>query len=198
MARFGLKHKSRRKAGIAGFNADYLTDRTAVRQRKQMGYLRSIFSGLSLLFGGLMIYVGFHYIPAFVNPSDVIKLADSKTINSAKPALKRESIFGNIIGPYVDMFTLDRAYIQGGQSVEVRYNLPQGANMDVTIRQCRRLWIVEIFQCQIISEKVIKIDGTRGSHAFTLPSAGFYHFNERVMLPHANDPYRVIWSRRRS
>jgi len=196
MARFGLKHKSRRKAGIGGFHAEYLNDRTAARQRKQMGYIRSIFSGLSLLFGGLMIYVGFHYIPAFLNPSAVIKLADSNHISSAKPALKRESIFGSVIGPYVDMFTLDRAYIQGGQSVEVRYNLPQGANMDVAIRQCRRLWIVEIFKCQTISEKVIRIDGTRGAQAFTLPGSGFYHFNERVTLPNSNASYRVIWSRR--
>ncbi len=195
MARFGINHKSKRKAGIGGFHAEYLNDRTAARQRKQMGYLRSIFSGLSLLFGGLMIYVGLHYIPAFFNPSQIIKLASSDTARPAKAGLERDSIFGSIIGPYIDMFQLERAYMQAGQSVEVRYNLPKGAKMDVAIRQCRRLWIVEIFECQVVSEKIIRIDGTRGTQSFMLPNTGFYYFQERVQLPNPNENYRIIWAR---
>lgn len=195
MARFGIQHKSRRKAGIGGFHAEYLNDRTAARQRKQMGYIRSLFSALSLLFGGLMIYVGFHYIPAFVNPSQVIKLASNHGVSSTSPALKEESPFGNIIGPYIDMFTMDRAYINGGQSVEVKYNLPSGAKMDIIIRQCRRLWVVEIFECQIVSEQKLRIDSRRGKQSFTLPQTGFYHFHENITLANPKDNYRVIWAR---
>lgn len=195
MARFGIKHRSRRKAGMGGFHAEYLTDRTAARQRKQMGFIRTLFSGLSLLFGGLMIYVGLHYIPAFFKPAQIIKLAVNDGLSTSKPALERESPFGKVFGPYIDMFTLERAYMQAGQGVEVRYNLPAGAKMDVAIRQCRRLWVVEIFECQVVSEKVIRINGNRGSQSFTLPNTGFYYFQEQVQLPTPDANYRIIWSR---
>jgi len=63
MALFGMKIKSRHGARTGLFHVEGLNDRTALRQRKQMGYLRSIFTAISLLFGGGMIYVAMHYIP---------------------------------------------------------------------------------------------------------------------------------------
>lgn len=195
MARFGIQLKSRRKAGMGGFHAEYLNDRTAARQRKQMGYIRSLFSAVSLLFGGLMIYVGLHYIPAFVSPSQVIKLASNTGISAQSTGLEKESPFGKVLGPYIDMFSLDRAYINGGQSVEIKYNLPNGAVMDVIIRQCRRLWVVEIFECQIVSEQTLRISGQRGKQSFTLPQTGFYHFQETISLANPRDNYRVVWAR---
>ena len=195
MAQFGIKQKSRRKAGMGGFHAEYLNDRTAARQRKQMGYLRSIFSALSLLFGGLMIYIGLHYIPAFVQPAKVLKFASSGSLQSGQTSLDRKSPFGSVIGPYIDMFNMDRSYMQAGQGVDVRYNLPPGAKMDISIRQCRRLWVIEIFRCQIMSEQVIRVNGTAGTQSFTLPQTGFYYFAEDVRLPNPNDDFRVIWQR---
>ena len=75
MALFGMEVKSRGRAKIKGFNPQSLNDRTAIRQRKQLGLLRTMFSGLSLLFGGGMIYVALHYIPAFVQPKQVLQFA---------------------------------------------------------------------------------------------------------------------------
>jgi len=192
---FGVGLKSRRKAGIGGFHAEYLNDRVRLRKQKRMGIGRTIFSGLSLLFGGLMIYIGFHYIPAFVKPADVIKLADNSHVNSAKKSLDRDGLYGKFVGPYVDMFHMERAYVQAGQEVSVRYSLPVGTKLDVAIHQCRRVWVVEIFKCQIVNEQVVRINGTKGSRKFTLPNTGFYHFSEHVQLRDGSENYRIMWTR---
>ena len=192
---FGVGLKSRRKAGIGGFHAEYLNDRVGLRKRKRLGIVRTMFSGLSLLFGALMIYIGFHYIPAFVKPTEIIKLADSSHVNSAKKSLDRDSFYGKFVGPYVDMFQMERAYITAGQDVSIRYNLPTGAQLDIAIHQCRRVWVVEIFKCQIVNEQVVQINGTKGSQKFKLPNTGFYHFSERVQLRDGSENYRIMWTR---
>jgi hypothetical protein len=195
MARFGMKIKRRRKAGIGGFHAEYLNDKTAIRHRKQMGMLRSLFTGLSLLFGGAMIYVAMHYVPAYVKPQKVLKLASGEIEKPKQGALSERSVFGKYIGPYVDMFSMERSFLQAGQTVDVKYALPKGSTMDVKIRQCRRLWIVEVFTCQIVNEQVVRVDGSRGTQRFTLSDGGFYHFDERVNLSDESADYRVIWKR---
>jgi len=195
MARFGIQLRSRRKAGIGGFHADYLNDRTALRQRKQMGILRSIFTAMSLLFGGCMIYVSLHYIPAYVQPREVLKLATGGEPLMKTSDFDQRSPFGKYVGPYVDMFTMERSFIQAGQTVDLKYALPKGAKLDVAIRHCRRLWVVEIFHCEIMSEQVIRVDGFRGKQRFTLGETGFYHFQERVTLPKSGGDFRVVWKR---
>jgi len=85
--------------------------------------------------------------------------------------------------------------MKAGQSVDVKYALPAGSRMDVKIKQCRRLWIVEVFTCQLVSEQSLRVDGHNGNQRFTLGATGFYHFTERVTLPDPNASYRVIWKR---
>ena len=93
------------------------------------------------------------------------------------------------------MFHMERAYVTAGQEVSIRYNLPTGAKLDIAIHQCRRVWVVEIFKCQIVDEQIVQIKGTKGSQKFKLPNTGFYHFSERVQLRDSSENYRIMWTR---
>lgn len=195
MPMFGMKHKSRRKAGVSGFNTAYLNDKTAIRQRKQMGYLRSIFTALSLLFGAFMIYVAMHYLPALIQPKKILKIAtgESAAINTYN--FERKSKLHGIISPYVKMFQLDRAYMGVGQDINVKYDLPRGAYADLQIVQCRRAWVVEIFKCQVVSRFDTRTKRQRGIESFTLKAGGFYHFKQTVNGVPEDEPYRIVWQR---
>lgn len=192
---FGVQLKRRRKAGIGGFHAEYLNDRTAIRQAKQMGFLRSCFTAAALLCGGGMIYVAMHYVPAFVKPQEVLKLVSTDMPRPERDAFGGDSILGKTVGPYIDMFAMERSFLKAGQTIDVKYALPEGARMDVSIRQCRRLWIVEVFECQTVSQETVRVQGHQGTQRFTLSTTGFYHFDEKVTLPRADEDYRVIWKR---
>lgn len=190
---FGIKHKNRRKVGIGGFHADYLDNKTARRQAKQMGYIRSIFSAISLLFGALMIYVTLHYLPAFLQPQKILGMTDTQ-LTSAR--LKDEGPIRKLMGPYADLFTMKRTYLRSGQTIQAQYAMPPGAVMTLKIKQCRSLWIVEVFECQVVSKQSIRITNPTGSKSFQFPETGFYHFDESVKLPKGKGDYRVVWVRK--
>lgn len=192
MALFGMRIRSKPKGRIGGFHAEYLNDKVQLRSNKRMGLLRTTLSAASLMFGMTMIYVGLHYIPAFVNTSKVLKLSSNMTMSD----YERESIFGPIVGPYIDNLKLQRTYIRAGQSIEVQYSLPKGGKADLEIFQCRRLWIVEILKCQVVgSDKVSVGRRASGKHRFTFTGEGFYHFRETVTDVKPNEQYRIVWKR---
>ena len=195
MALFGMNMKSRRKAGIGGFHAEYLNDRTAIRQRQQMGMLRSIFSAMSLLFGGFMVYIALHYIPAFVRPAKVLKIATGDHPATSTYDYDRNSKFHDIVGPYVKMFHLDRTYMQAGQSINIKYDLPTGAHADLEIIQCKRAWVVEIFNCRVIGKFATRTRNQSGIESFALEQAGFYHLRQNVVGVRDSEPYRITWQR---
>lgn len=195
MARFGIKNKSRRKAGVGGFHAEYLNDRVGIRQRKQMGLLRTILSGVSLLFGGGMIYVAMHYIPAFVQPQKVLKFATGDSVALQTYDFDRKSKVHDIFGPYLKLFHMDRAYMKPGQKINIKYDLPKGAYANLDIVQCRRAWVVEIFECDVVSRFNSKTKRRSGVESFALQQGGFYYFrHEAVGIPEG-EPFRIIWER---
>lgn len=195
MSRFGLKTKSRRKAKIGGFHAEYLNDRTAIRQRKQLGLLRTLFSGLSLLFGGGMIYVAFHYIPAFVEPKQVLKFASGDSPAIQTYDFDRKSPLHKLFGPYVKLFHLERAYMKPGQSISVKYDLPPGAYANLDIVQCRRAWVIEVFNCEVVGTFNTRTKRRSGVESFALKQGGFYHFKQDVVGVKQGEPYRIVWER---
>ena len=195
MPRFGIKLKSRRKTGIGGFHAEYLNDRDTLQSRKKTGLSRSIFSSLSLLFGGCMIYVSLHYIPAFIQPKQVLQFVsgDSAALNTYD--FDRNSKFHNWFDPYLKLFHLDRTYMKSGQQVDVKYDLPEGASAKLEIVQCRQAWIIEIFKCDVIGQFNSTTKRRSGVQSFALNQNGFYHFKQEVMDVPEGEPYRILWER---
>ena len=195
MARFSIKNKSRRKAGIGGFHAEYLNDRTSLRQRKQIGFLRTIFSGIFLLFGAGMIYVALHYIPAFVQPKQVLKFATGDAAAIKTYEFDRKSEMHKLFGPYIGLFHMDRAYMKPGQTINIKYDLPKGAYAKLNIVQCRRAWVVEIFKCDVVSRYNTKTKRTSGVESFALKQGGFYYFKHEAIGIPDGEPYRIVWER---
>ncbi len=195
MALFGMEIKSRRKVNVEGFNPQYLNDRTAIRQRKQMNFLRSVFSVASLLLGGTMLYVSLHYVPAFVSPKKVLKFAtgDSAALNTYD--FDRKSPVHKFFGPVTQFFQLDRSYMKPGQSIEVKYDLPPGAYVNLDILQCQRMWVFEILDCAVVGKFSARTKQRAGVESFTLEDGGFYHFRHEVVNVAAGEPYRISWER---
>lgn len=195
MARFGIQTKSRRKAGISGFHAAYLNDRGTLRRRKKLGLLRTIFTGLSLLLGASMIYVAFHYVPAFVQPKQVLKFVSGDSAAMKTYDFDRKSKLYQFFGPYAKAFTLDRAYMKPGQSIDIKYDLPKGAYAELQIVQCKRAWVVEIFNCDVVSRFSSQTKRQSGVESFTLQQGGFYYFREDTFNVPDGEPYRIVWER---
>ena len=195
MALFGMHIKSRYKANVSGFNPEYLNDRTAIRQRKQLGLMRSIFSALSLLLGGTMFYVVLHYIPAFVQPKQVLKFATGDTAALQTYDFDRKSKVHEVFGPFIQLFHLDRAYMKPGQSINVKYDLPVGAHANLDIIQCQRVWVIEIFNCTVAGKFNTRTKRRSGVESFALEDGGFYHFRYQVENVPLGEPYRILWER---
>lgn len=195
MARFGLRRKSTRKSRIKGFNPEYLNNRSELRRRKKIGLVRTVFSGVSLLCGASMIYVSMHYIPAFVQPKKVVKFVTGDSAALKTYDFDRKSTLSKLLGPYVDLFHMDRTYIRAGQRVSVKYDLPKGAYAKLEIVQCRQAWVVEIFKCDVIGQFSSTTKRRSGVESFALAQDGFYHFKQQAVNIPNNEPYRIVWER---
>ena len=195
MAKFGSQSKSRRKASVAGFHPEYLNSRGFFQRRQRMGLFRTLGSGLSLLLGASLIYVGLHYIPAFIQPKQILKFASGDSAALKTYDFDRESKLHGIFGPYIKLFDMDRAYMKPGQSIHIKYDLPQGAYANLDIVQCRSAWVVEIFKCDVVSRFTSKTKRHSGVESFALKQGGFYYFQHKAVGIPADEPYRIVWER---
>lgn len=157
--------------------------------------MRSLFSGGSLLFGASMIYVGLHYIPAFVQPKQILKFASGDSAGMKTYDFDRKSKVHQIFGPYIALFHLDRAYMKPGQSINIKYDLPKGAYAQLDIVQCRRAWVIEIFKCDVVGQFNARTKRQSGVESFRLSHGGFYHFKEQAIGVPEGEAYRIMWER---
>lgn len=188
---FGMKMKRRHKK-IGGFHAEYI-DKGTSKTRKSMGLGRTFGSATTLIIGGAMCYVALHYVPAYLGLNKILAFSDLDTSSSVAP----ESSQSATLSSYVDAFRIKRTYLKSGQTIQAQYALPEGAKLDLIIQRCRPAFIVEIFDCQPISEETARVTNDKdGTQRFRFSEAGFYRFDEKVTLsPNNVKNYRVIWSR---
>ncbi|MEP3891688.1 MAG: hypothetical protein ABJN69_14615 [Hellea sp.] len=191
MALFGMDIK-RRKKSIAGFHAQYI-DKSSGKRRRSMGLGRTFGSATTLIIGGAMCYIALHYIPAYLGLNKILSFSDMDTTSSVAP----ESSQWAALSSYADAFRLKRTYLRQGQTIQAQYALPAGAKLDLIIQRCRPAFVVEIFNCQVISEETARVVNDKdGTQRFRFPKSGFYRFDETVTLaPNNVKNYRVIWSR---
>lgn len=191
MALFGMEMKRRRKK-VGGFHAEYI-DKGALKKRKSMGLGRTFGSATTLIIGGAMCYVALHYIPAYLGLNKVLSFSNLDTSASVAP----ESSQWAALSSYADAFRIKRTYLKSGQTIQAQYALPEGATLELVIQRCRSAFIVEIFNCQVVSEETARVKNDKdGTQRFRFPEAGFYRFDERVTLaPNNVKNYRVVWSR---
>ena len=182
----------RRHKRVGGFHAEYI-DKGALKTRKSMGIGRTFGSATTLIIGGAMCYVSLHYVPAYLGLNKILAFSDLDTSSSVAP----ESSQWAALSSYVDAFRIKRTYLKSGQTIQAQYALPEGAKLDLIIQRCRPAFVVEIFNCQVISEETAHVTNDKdGTQRFSFAESGFYRFDEKVTLsPNNVKNYRVIWSR---
>jgi len=192
MALFGMEIKRRHKKAVGGFHAEYIDQRVSSKKKK-MGFFRSLGSAGSLILGGSMFYIALHYIPAYLGLQKIIALSE---LDNSATRLAKDDQF-SLLSAYIDPFRLNRTYLRAGQSIQVQYALPANTEMEVYINRCRPAFIVEIFKCDVISQKTATVKNDKvGTQRFKFKDSGFYTFNESVVQKsNMREKYRVVWSR---
>jgi len=173
----------------------------AAAERKPMGSMRVLSTACVILFGMFMYYVAMHYVPALSNPKTVLRFA---TENATLPPEETEfdfdeaSALEKLLGPYYSLFILDRSYMRAGESIKIQYEIPEGSTVNLDIVQCRRVWVIEIFRCDVVSQFSTEKKARRGISTYALGDAGFYHFRHKVSGAKDTESYRLIWQRVKS
>lgn len=195
MASFKTVLKKRRKKGEARFRSEYVRALIGERHKpKKLGLPRTVFSAFSLILGGGLCYIALHYIPAYLSVHKLLALS-TPTEAAAINLKSKNSAFG-ILTPYVDSLRMRRTYLRSGQAIRAQYVIPEGAELELTIRYCKPDFVREIFDCEVIGEKTETIrSGTVGTQKFMFQNTGFYTFHNKITMADNEGEYRVIWSR---
>jgi hypothetical protein len=85
--------------------------------------------------------------------------------------------------------------MKAGESIQIKYEIPKGATVQLDIVQCNRIWVVEIFNCDIVNQFSSTKTNHRGIATYALGDSGFYHFRHRVDGLGETGKYRLIWER---
>lgn len=171
---------------------------SAAKERRPMGLARVFFSALVLLFAGFMYYVAMHYVPVLSNPRKILRLAtETATLPPGTNEFDFEeaSAFEKLLGPYYNLFALDRSYMRAGESIQIKYEIPEGTTVQLDIVQCRRVWAIEIFNCDVVSQFSATKTNRKGIASYALGDPGFYHFRHTVNGLKDSDTYQLTWER---
>ncbi len=179
-------------------NSNLARGHFGTQSKSKIGYARAVFTACSILIGAVMYYIALHYVPALSNPRDVLKFAtESKSLppKQAEFDFEESRPMGNRLNVFYKLFTLDRAYMRAGETIEIRYDLPEQTTVNLDILQCRRVWAIEIFKCTPLNQFGTKKGPGRGMAEFKLDTGGFYHFRHEVSNLKAGDSYHLLWQR---
>ena len=167
--------------------------------KKRMGLPRVIFTAFAISFAGFMYFVAMHYVPELSSPRKILRFAtETKTIpvNTNDFELDDPTVFQKLLGPYYNsLFARDRSYMRSGEEIQIKYDVPLTATLQLDIVQCERFLVVEIFNCTVLTDLKIEKKPGRGIATFKLGSEGFYHFRHKVVGLTETDTYRIIWER---
>lgn len=162
-------------------------------EKPKMSLLRLLGTAASISLGLAVCFSGLHYIPTLLKPTQIVDTVSSPGERSLLD-IDRNRI--KDVGIYAQSFLLRRTYLRAGQGLSVHYNLPENTTLDLTIKQCRRMFVIEVFRCDIVTEKTVRVEGrTNGSRTLRFSQPGFYHFDETLTLADPDDKYRLVWVR---
>ena len=186
MAVFKLPVKKRRVAsGIMSTHNVDVSGRDLRRHRQgAMGPGRFVGSWLALMLGLFSAYTAMHYVPAF-RSTDVVESKQNRS--DALMAVDD----GHPFTPYIDHLQLKRTYVKPGSTLSVQYRT-DGTPVDLYITQCRNIPVVEVYSCDPVAVREVKVSDRSGRREFRFQDGGFYHFSEKA----SDDArYRVVWRR---
>ncbi|MEP6342573.1 MAG: hypothetical protein ABJ275_04595 [Maricaulaceae bacterium] len=149
---------------------------------------------LSLLL--VIVYALFKYIPAYVNFNRIINTATSQPVSQfgAQYLTDKPSKWG-FAAPLREYVKMKKAYVRSGKSLQVQYILPEHAEATLTIKRCKNVPIVELFECQVVQTETIEITGnTIGTQRLQMVETAMYVLESQVRVNN-NERYDIVWRR---
>jgi hypothetical protein len=172
------------------------------RGGRRLSSFRRMYMTVFVLFSAaFLFYCSLFYIGAFVDVGKIVGVNQQTSATNARSTALNGKMDSNpsLLTRVQDRFRANRVFLRRGQTIQASYSIPAGAEITLTIKQCKNMPVMEVFKCDVISEKTKKITRkTTGYNGFTVTSPGFYYFEETVTkLPTktANAAYRVVWQR---
>lgn len=181
-----LVFKKRRKSATFHVEEDFGAAWRKRNTRRRMGLGRALGTGTSLCLALAVGFVAMHYLPAYLSPSSVVRVSD---LDEQALAERPEGLMG-IVAPYWQSLQTRRSYMWSGDGVEVKYTRAAGESLELVVQRCARQIVVEVFNCTVEAQQVIRVDAVTGHHRLYLSEPGFYRFREQ-----GGDGSRVIWRR---
>ncbi len=149
------------------------------------GSARYYMSIIVLVMATVMFYVSAHYIGAFVNVNKAIAMSGT----SQSDSIAHKEIYRRI-AHIIGVPDYKRVYLRSGQAIEAQYELPDGAQIELEIMQCKQRPILEVFKCKAIAQSTSIIKDRRsGSHEIQVGKSGFYYFSAKVSPPELENKY---------
>ncbi len=177
-----------------------LKARNEVRQHTFRRMYMSVFIWFAAAF---LFYCSLFYVGAFVDVGKVLGVSQAKRAakveNNAQAMRAQQD--RNLLSPISDALSINRVYLRKGQTIQATYSVPNGTQMLLSIKQCKRMPVLEIFTCNFKSEQERLIrNGRTGVVKFIATEPGFYYFEDQVTLQQGttlklNHDYKVIWQR---
>ena len=188
MARFHLMKGRKRRASVTfHIDEDFSAGYRRRHAGRSLGLGRTFSTALTWIFALGTIYVSLHYVPAFLSPSQIVRVSDA----DEKMMSEERGPVMSVLGPYWDSLLARRSYIWRNESMEVQYLREGGTSLTLYVERCARKPVLEVFRCDVVSQQRIDITGKSGSRILTMGEPGFYQFREEYSGPMP----RVIWRR---
>ncbi|WP_017930459.1 hypothetical protein [Robiginitomaculum antarcticum] len=154
--------------------------------------------GSILLFGitAALVYAGLHYVGAFIDLNKIAGVSARTLDLNAGPQGVRK-----LTAPLTNRSNVKKIFLREGQALSVEYALPDNANLDLIVSRCSPRPIIEVFNCEPVSSRIVKIrNKTQGSSTIFVQEPGFYNFSEKVVMgagktAKRGKSYALVWRR---
>ena len=190
-----------KRAEIWDAAKEYAAQRNVnVRKQNKRQRTESALSGpvafMKLLMLLMTIYALFKYVPAYVNFNKIIAEATDKNIGySGAQNIAEDRGKWGAMAPLRDYAKLKKAYVKGGQTLQVQYILPKDAQATLTIKRCKNIPFFEVFKCQVAQEETFNISGDSvGTRRIFIPDTAMYHLESKVLV-NSDERFDIVWRR---
>ena len=152
---------------------------------------RVAYAALTLMLLLTIGYASLFYSASHFNPVPVPAHMTTANMIDGTPQAQKTSLAFKLQSIFIK-----KTFIKEGQALSVHYRLPKDAILDLHIRQCKRMFVLEVYSCIPKSQQTVRIeDKTSGWRSLQFSEPGFYHFSETVILPDDSSEYSIAWVR---
>ena len=114
--------------------------------------------------------------------------------NNSSPINQSSTLVDN---QYLNYLLMNQGYLKVGQGVNVNYQMPPGAELNLNVIKCSGPAVVEIYSCRGTIIKTLKVTQDSKMFDLTIGESGFYKFEQTLTdTSPKNSSYKVVWKRK--